>query len=78
MDSSILAMTAGNWFAIIQAGRRMSEPGVGGMRRLRMAIRNWQDIGEQRASLAEYAVTIALVAVLASASVLWLVAQFGG
>jgi len=48
------------------------------MRRLRMAIRNRQGIGEQRASLAEYAVTIALIAVLVSASVLWLVAQFGG
>jgi len=48
------------------------------MRRLRMAIRNRHSIGEQRASLAEYAVTIALVAVLVSASVLWLVTQFGG
>ena len=71
-------MTAGHWFAISQAGRQLSEAGVGGMRRLRMAIRNRHGIGEQRASLAEYAVTIALVAVLVSASVLWLVAQFGG
>ncbi len=78
MDSSILAMTAGHWFAIIQAGRQLSEPGVGGMRRLRTAIRNRHGNGERRASLAEYALTIALVAVLVSASVLWLVAQFGG
>jgi len=48
------------------------------MRRLRTAIRNRHGIWEQRSSLAEYAVTIALVAVLVSASVLWLVAQFGG
>ena len=71
-------MTAGHWFAIIQAGRQFSEAGVGEMRRLRTAIRNRHGIWEQRASLAEYAVTIALIAVLVSASVLWLVAQFGG
>jgi Flp pilus assembly pilin Flp len=34
--------------------------------------------GDQRASIVEYALMIALVAVLVSASVLWLVAQFGG
>jgi len=60
------------------SGKATQRAWSGGMRRLRMAIRNRHSIGEQRASLAEYAVTIALVAVLVSASVLWLVTQFGG
>jgi Flp pilus assembly pilin Flp len=48
------------------------------MRSSRTAIQSRRSEGDQRASIVEYALMIALVAVLVSASVLWLVAQFGG
>jgi Flp pilus assembly pilin Flp len=48
------------------------------MRSSRTAIQSRRSEGDQRASIVEYALMIALVAVLFSASVLWLVAQFGG
>ena len=48
------------------------------MRSSRTAMQSRHSEGDQRASIVEYALMIALVAVLFSASVLLLVAQFGG
>jgi len=48
------------------------------MRSSRTGMQSRHSEGDQRASIVEYALMIALVAVLVSASVLWLVAQFGG
>ena len=48
------------------------------MRSSRAAMQSRHSEGDQRAGIVEYAVMIALVAVLVSASVLLLVAQFGG
>ncbi len=48
------------------------------MRSSRTGMQSRRSEGDQRASIVEYALMIALVAVLVSASVLWLVAQFGG
>ena len=48
------------------------------MRSSRTAIQSRHSEGDQRASIVEYALMIALVAVLVSASVLMLVAQISG
>ncbi len=61
------------------AGGAQSAFGGGGrMRSSRTGMQSRRSEGDQRASIVEYALMIALVAVLVSASVLWLVAQFGG
>ncbi len=48
------------------------------MRSSRTAMQSRHSEGDQRASIMEYAVMIALIAVLVSASVLLLVAQLSG
>ena len=48
------------------------------MRSSRTAMQSWHSEGDQRASIVEYALMIALVAVLVIASALLLVAQISG